>query len=55
MENTITPFSYGNHSDDKAQDMRKFYQFYVEIDIGVSFHVASCIKFDALLDPKGIA
>ncbi|MBK5424589.1 transposase [Bacillus sp. TH30] len=55
MENTITPFSYGNHSDDKGQDIRKFYQFYVGIDIGASFHVASCIKFDAFLDPKGIA
>ncbi|MGA5716480.1 IS110 family transposase [Bacillus bombysepticus] len=55
MENTLTPFSYGNHSDDKAQDTRKFYQFYVGIDIGASFHVASCIKFDAFLDPKGIA
>ncbi len=55
MENTITPFSYGNHSDDKGQEIRKFYQFYVGIDIGASFHVASCIKFDAFLDPKGIA
>ncbi len=55
MEDTITPFSYGNHSDDKGQDTRKFYQFYVGIDIGASFHVASCIKFDAFLDPKGIA
>ncbi|XOS94324.1 IS110 family transposase [Brevibacillus laterosporus] len=55
MENTITPFSYENYSDDKGQDIRKFYQFYVGIDIGASFHVASCIKFDAFLDPKGIA
>lgn len=56
MKETITPFSYGN--EDKIHEetiSRKFYQFYVGIDIGASFHVASCIKFDAFLDPKGIA
>ncbi|CAM4294763.1 hypothetical protein [Bacillus manliponensis] len=31
MGNTITPFSYGNHSDNKGQDIRKFY---IGIDIG---------------------
>ncbi|EOP52906.1 hypothetical protein KOY_02976 [Bacillus cereus VDM021] len=55
MEDTITSFSYGNHSDGTVQDARKFYQFYVDIDIGASFHVDSYIKFDAFLAQKGIA
>lgn len=55
MKDTITPFSYGNDTQDKHQGQRKFYQFYVGIDIGASFHVASCIQFEAFLDPKGIA
>lgn len=54
MNTTITPFSYGNDTHNN-QGQRKFYQFYVGIDIGASFHVASCIPFDAFLDPKGIA
>jgi transposase len=55
MKNSITPFSYGNDTQNDHQTKRKFYQFYVGIDIGASFHVASCIPFDAFLDPKGIA
>jgi transposase len=55
MQPTITPFSYGNDPHTDHQVQRKFYQFYVGIDIGASFHVASCIPFDAFLDPKGIA
>lgn len=55
MKDTITPFSYGNDTQNDHQTKRKFYQFYVGIDIGASFHVASCIPFDAFLDPKGIA
>ncbi|MEK5176761.1 IS110 family transposase [Heyndrickxia sp. FSL W8-0496] len=56
MKEANTPFSYGIESEvGKEITSRKFYQFYVGIDIGASFHVASCIKFDAFLDPKGIA
>ncbi|WP_232700254.1 IS110 family transposase [Brevibacillus daliensis] len=55
MNNNIAPFSYGEEATEETQDSRKFYQFFVGIDIGASFHVASCIKFDAFLDPKGIA
>jgi hypothetical protein len=55
MNTTITPFSYGNDTHKSHQGQRKFYQFYVGIDIGTSFHVASCIPFDTFLDPKGIA
>ena len=56
MKNVSSPFSYGNKTEDiKDQESRKFYQFYVGIDIGASFHVASCIRYDAFLDPKGIA
>lgn len=56
MKETIAPFSYGNESETREEiNSRKFYQFYVGIDIGASFHVASCIKFDAFLDPKGIS
>lgn len=54
-KDTITPFSYGNDAQNRQEEQRKFYQFYVGIDIGASFHVASCIQFDAFLDPKGIA
>jgi len=55
MNTTITPFSYGNDTHNSHKGQRNFYQFYVGIDIGASFHVASCIPFDAFLDPKGIA
>lgn len=55
MNATITPFSYGNDTQNNHQTQRKFYHFYVGIDIGASFHVASCIQFDAFLDPKGVA
>ncbi|MBT2659325.1 IS110 family transposase [Bacillus sp. ISL-18] len=55
MNDSITPFSYGNDTHNDNQAKRKFYQFYVGIDIGASFHVASCIPFDAFLDPKGVA
>jgi transposase len=56
MIETVTTFSYGNESEMREDiNSRKFYQFYVGIDIGASFHVASCIKFDAFLDPKGVA
>lgn len=56
MKNTNSPFSYGNETEaHNEQESQKFYQFYVGIDIGASFHVASCIRYDAFLDPKGIA
>ena len=56
MKSTSSPFSYGNETEvNNEQESRKFYQFYVGIDIGASFHVASCIRYDAFLDPKGIA
>ncbi|MGG2093983.1 hypothetical protein AB1283_15150 [Bacillus sp. S13(2024)] len=56
MKETTTPFSYGNESEIREDiNSRKFYQFYVGMDIGVRFHVTSCIKFDAFLDHKGIA
>ncbi|WP_100404290.1 IS110 family transposase [Bacillus solitudinis] len=56
MKETVTPFSYGKENEMREDiNSRKFYQFYIGIDIGASFHVASCIKFDAFLDPKGVA
>ena len=54
MKDTITPFSYGKDTHNEHQTKRKFYQFFVGIDIGASFHVASCIPFDAFLDPKAL-
>ena len=56
MKSTSSPFSYGNETEvNNEQESRKFYQFYVGIDIGASFHVASCIRYEAFLDPKGVA
>ncbi len=53
-ENTVVPFSFIEESKEKEKETkRKMYQLFVGIDIGASFHVASCISFQAFLDPKG--
>uniref|UniRef100_UPI0003036A02 hypothetical protein n=1 Tax=Priestia megaterium TaxID=1404 RepID=UPI0003036A02 len=50
-EETTLPFSF--LSNQATIQERKMYQFFIGIDIGASFHVASCIHFQAFLDPKG--
>ncbi|PEM38776.1 hypothetical protein CN636_27875 [Bacillus toyonensis] len=53
-KNTVVPFSFIEESKEKEKETkRKMYQLFVGIDIGASFHVASCIPFQAFLDPKG--
>ncbi|MCM3200606.1 IS110 family transposase [Bacillus cereus] len=53
-ENIVVPFSFIEESKEKEEETnRKMYQLFVGIDIGASFHVASCISFQAFLDPKG--
>jgi hypothetical protein len=36
MKNTNSPFSYGNESEVNNDQTRKFYQFYVGIDISLA-------------------
>jgi len=50
-EETTLPFNF--LSNQETIQERKMYQFFIGIDIGSSFHVASCIHFQAFLDPKG--
>lgn len=53
-ENTIVLFSFIEESKEKEKETkRKMYQLFVRIGIGASFHAASCIPFQAFLDPKG--
>lgn len=48
MQHLYNALQFANMFHDRIS-----HQFYVGIDIGASFHVASCIKFDSFLDPKG--
>ena len=52
-ETNNVPFSFIDNPTQEQETGRKMYRFYVGIDIGASFHVASCIPFNAFLDPKG--
>ncbi|MDM5431156.1 IS110 family transposase [Bacillus mycoides] len=53
-ENTVVPFSFIEESKEKEKETKRMmYQLFVGIDIGASFHVASCIPFQVFLDPKG--
>ncbi|MDP9574420.1 UNVERIFIED_ORG: transposase [Bacillus sp. 1751] len=52
-KNKSLPFSFIEEPKEEKENKRKMYQFFVGIDIGASFHVASCISFQAFLDPKG--
>ena len=52
-EHELIPFSFMDNKKEDKEITRKMYQFYVGIDIGATFHVASCIPFSAFLDPKG--
>ncbi|MEC2559183.1 transposase, partial [Bacillus cereus] len=53
-EKTVAPFSFIEDSKEKEKEnKRMIYQLFVGIDIGSTFHVASCIPFQSFLDPKG--
>ncbi|TJZ99501.1 IS110 family transposase [Bacillus thuringiensis] len=53
-EKTVAPFRFIEDSKEKEKEnKRMIYQLFVGIDIGSTFHVASCIPFQSFLDPKG--
>lgn len=46
----VIPFSFIDEGKSKIPQERMWYPFYVGIDIGADFHVASCIQMEAFRD-----